>query len=103
MPVIDVYNMEGKNLRHDRSEREDLRRTGQCSRYAFGGPEHICSTRGQGTQSTLTRSEVAGGGRKPWETEGAPAAPDRVRPVRPQWTKGGIALGPQAQELPGFP
>ena len=48
----------------------------------------------QGTQSTLTRSEVAGGGRKPWRQKGTGRA--RQGSTRaPQWTKGGIALGPK--------
>lgn len=46
----------------------------------------------QGTQSTLTRSEVRGGGRKPWRQKGTGHA--RQGSIRaPQWTHGGIALG----------
>ena len=48
----------------------------------------------QGTQSTLTRSEVSGGGRKPWKQKGTGHA--RQGSTRsPQWTHGGIALGPK--------
>ena len=48
----------------------------------------------QGTQSTLTRSEVSGGGRKPWRQKGSGRA--RQGSTRsPQWTHGGIALGPK--------
>ncbi len=48
----------------------------------------------QGTQSTLTRSEVSGGGRKPWRQKGTGHA--RQGSTRsPQWTHGGIALGPK--------
>ena len=48
----------------------------------------------QGTQSTLTRSEVSGGGRKPWKQKGTGRA--RKGSTRsPQWTHGGIALGPK--------
>ena len=48
----------------------------------------------QGTQSTLTRSEVRGGGRKPWRQKGTGHA--RQGSIRaPQWTHGGIALGPK--------
>ena len=48
----------------------------------------------QGTQSTLTRSEVRGGGRKPWRQKGTGHA--RQGSIRaPQWRKGGIALGPK--------
>jgi large subunit ribosomal protein L4 len=48
----------------------------------------------QGTQSTLTRSEVSGGGRKPWKQKGTGRA--RQGSTRsPQWRHGGIALGPK--------
>ncbi len=48
----------------------------------------------QGTQSTLTRTEVSGGGRKPWKQKGTGRA--RQGSTRaPQWTHGGIALGPK--------
>ena len=48
----------------------------------------------QGTQSTLTRTEVSGGGRKPWRQKGTGRA--RQGSTRaPQWTHGGIALGPR--------
>ena len=48
----------------------------------------------QGTQSTLTRSEVSGGGRKPWRQKGTGRA--RQGSTRsPQWVHGGIALGPK--------
>ena len=48
----------------------------------------------QGTQSTLTRSEVRGGGRKPWRQKGTGHA--RQGSIRaPQWTHGGVAIGPK--------
>ncbi len=48
----------------------------------------------QGTQSTLTRAEVSGGGKKPWRQKGTGHA--RQGSTRaPQWTHGGIALGPK--------
>ena len=51
----------------------------------------------QGTQSTLTRSEVSGGGRKPWRQKGTGRA--RQGSTRsPQWTHGGIALGPKPRD-----
>ena len=52
------------------------------------------ANRRQGTQSTLTRTEVRGGGRKPWRQKGTGHA--RQGSIRaPQWTHGGIALGPK--------
>lgn len=48
----------------------------------------------QGTQSTLTRTEVSGGGKKPWRQKGTGRA--RQGSTRaPQWTHGGVALGPK--------
>lgn len=48
----------------------------------------------QGTQSTLTRAEVSGGGKKPWRQKGTGRA--RQGSTRsPQWYHGGIALGPK--------
>lgn len=48
----------------------------------------------QGTQSTLTRGEVSGGGKKPWRQKGTGRA--RQGSTRsPQWIHGGIALGPK--------
>ena len=51
----------------------------------------------QGTQSTKTRSEVRGGGRKPWRQTGTGHA--RQGSIRaPQWTHGGVALGPKPRD-----
>lgn len=51
----------------------------------------------QGTQSTLTRAEVSGGGKKPWRQKGTGHA--RQGSTRaPQWTHGGIALGPKPRD-----
>ena len=51
----------------------------------------------QGTQSTLTRAEVRGGGRKPWRQKGTGRA--RQGSTRaPQWIHGGIALGPKPRD-----
>ena len=54
----------------------------------------------QGTQSTLTRTEVSGGGRKPWRQKGTGHA--RQGSIRaPQWYHGGVALGPKPRDY-GF-
>lgn len=51
----------------------------------------------QGTQSTLTRTEVSGGGRKPWRQKGTGHA--RQGSTRaPQWRHGGVALGPKPRD-----
>ena len=57
---------------------------------------HLANCR-QGTQSALTRAEVSGGGRKPWRQKGTGRA--RQGSTRsPQWTHGGIALGPKPRK-----
>ena len=54
---------------------------------------HLANCR-QGTQSTLTRAEVSGGGKKPWRQKGTGHA--RQGSTRaPQWTHGGIVFGPK--------
>ena len=63
---------------------------------------HLCvvaylANQRQGTQSTLTRAEVRGGGKKPWRQKGSGRA--RQGSISsPQWTHGGIALGPKPRE-----
>ena len=63
---------------------------------------HLCvvaylANQRQGTQSTLTRAEVRGGRKKPWRQKGSGRA--RQGSIRsPQWTHGGIALGPKPRE-----
>ena len=55
------------------------------------------ASRRQGSHSTKTRSEVSGGGRKPWRQKGTGRA--RQGSIRaPQWIKGGIALGPKPRD-----
>lgn len=58
---------------------------------------NFLATQRQGTQSTKTRSEVSGGGRKPWRQKGTGHA--RQGSTRsPQWTHGGVALGPKPRD-----
>lgn len=57
---------------------------------------HLANLR-QGTQSTLTRTEVSGGGKKPWRQKGTGHA--RQGSTRaPQWRHGGVALGPKPRD-----
>ena len=57
---------------------------------------HLANRR-QGTQSTLTRAEISGGGKKPWRQKGTGHA--RQGSTRaPQWTHGGIAFGPKPRD-----
>lgn len=57
----------------------------------------LCNER-QGTKSTLTRSEVRGGGAKPWRQKGTGRA--RQGSIRsPQWTKGGVVFAPKSRDF----
>ena len=93
MPKVDVYNMQGKKV-------SDV----ELSAAVFGIEPNeavvhsvlvnYLANQRQGTQSTKTRAEVRGGGRKPWRQKGTGRA--RQGSIRaPQWIKGGIALGPK--------
>ncbi len=93
MPTVSTYDMTGKQTG-----------TMELKAEVFGiepnGPilhsavvNYLANQR-QGTQSTLTRAEVSGGGKKPWRQKGTGHA--RQGSTRaPQWTHGGIALGPK--------
>ena len=93
MPTVAVFDMTGK-------------KTGEMELNAavFGiepnmtvvhaAVKNYLANQRQGTQSTLARSEVSGGGAKPWRQKGTGRA--RQGSTRsPQWTHGGIALGPK--------
>jgi len=96
MPNVALYNMEGKQI-------GDI----NLSEAVFGQEvnksvlhqvvvNYLANQR-QGTQSTKTRSEVRGGGIKPWRQKGTGRA--RQGSIRaPQWIKGGIALGPKPRD-----
>ncbi|MBR5618715.1 MAG: 50S ribosomal protein L4 [Clostridia bacterium] len=99
MPNVTVYDKTGAKV----SEIE-------LSESVFGiepsvSAMHLCvvnylANQRQGTQSTLTRGEVSGGGKKPWRQKGSGRA--RQGSTRsPQWYHGGIAHGPKPREY-GF-
>ena len=93
MPSITVVDMEGKNVG-----------TLELADSVFGIEPNAAvmhmmvvnylAAQRQGTQSALTRSEVSGGGRKPWRQKGTGRA--RQGSTRaPQWTHGGIVFAPK--------
>ena len=96
MPKANVYNMTGKKV-------GDV----ELSEAIFGiepntfvvhdvVKNHLANCR-QGTQSALTRAEVAGGGRKPWRQKGTGRA--RQGSTRaPQWTHGGVVFAPKPRD-----
>lgn len=96
MPTVAVLNMAGKEV-----EKIEL------AEGVFGIEPNVSvmndmvkaylANQRQGTQSALTRSEVSGGGRKPWRQKGTGHA--RQGSTRaPQWVHGGIALGPKPRD-----
>ena len=96
MPNLAVVDMEGKNVG-----------TIELAESVFGIEPNAAvmhqmvvnylAAQRQGTQSALTRSEVSGGGKKPWRQKGTGRA--RQGSTRaPQWTHGGIALGPKPRD-----
>ena len=93
MANVSVLNMEGKEV--EKLELND-------NIFGVEINEHLVhlavvsqlANNRQGTQKAKTRSEVSGGGRKPWRQKGTGRA--RQGSIRaPQWIKGGIALGPK--------
>lgn len=93
MPKVSVFDMAGKEV----SQME-------LSEAVFGIKPNTAvmhqavvaylANQRQGTQSTLTRTEVRGGGRKPWRQKGTGHA--RQGSIRaPQWVGGGVAIGPK--------
>lgn len=99
MPNVSVFDMNGKKV-SDLALAESVFGI-EPNTYAM----HLCvvnylANQRQGTQSTRTRSEVSGGGKKPWKQKGTGRA--RQGSTRaPQWTHGGIAHGPKPREY-GF-
>ncbi len=93
MPKIDVYNMEGKKV-SDVELNDNVFGIEPNEAIVHSVLVNYLANQRQGTQSTKTRSEVSGGGRKPWRQKGTGRA--RQGSIRaPQWIKGGIALGPK--------
>ena len=93
MPKVDLYNMDGKVV-GDIELSENVFGTEVNEDVLYLAVESYLANQRQGTQSTKTRSEVRGGGIKPWKQKGTGRA--RQGSIRaPQWIKGGIALGPK--------
>lgn len=93
MPKIDVYNIEGKKV-NDVELKEDIFGIIPNEELVHSVIVNYLANQRQGTQSTKTRAEVRGGGRKPWRQKGTGRA--RQGSIRaPHWVGGGIALGPK--------
>ncbi len=96
MAQVQVYNQEGKKT--SKLELSDSVFGIEPNKYAMHlvVVSYLAAQR-QGTQSTRTRSEVSGGGKKPWRQKGTGRARQGSN-RSPQWTHGGVALGPKPRK-----
>jgi len=93
MPKVDVYDLKGKKV-SDINLEDKIFGIEPNETIVHSVLVNYLANQRQGTQSTKTRAEVSGGGKKPWRQKGTGRA--RQGSTRsPQWTKGGIALGPK--------
>ena len=93
MPKVDVYDIKGKKV-SDVELAEAIFGIEPNEAIVHSVLVNYLANQRQGTQSTKTRAEVSGGGKKPWRQKGTGRA--RQGSIRaPQWVKGGIALGPK--------
>ena len=93
MPKVDLYDINGKVV-GDIELKDEIFNAEINKDAMYLAVESYLANQRQGTQSTKTRSEVTGGGVKPWRQKGTGRA--RQGSIRaPQWIHGGIALGPK--------
>lgn len=96
MSRIQVWNMAGEEVKKMNIKNEVFGIEPNTAVMHAAVVNYLANQR-QGTQSTLTRTEVSGGGRKPWRQKGTGHA--RQGSIRaPQWTHGGVALGPKPRD-----
>lgn len=90
---VKVYNMEGQDA-GTINLKDDIFAVPVNVALLHEAVKNYLANQRQGTQSTLTRTEVKGGGKKPWRQKGTGRA--RQGSTRsPQWRHGGVALGPK--------
>ena len=96
MPKLALYNMEGNKIGDiELSDKVFAQEVNKVALHQV--VVNYLANQRQGTQSTKTRSEVRGGGIKPWRQKGTGRA--RQGSIRAtQWIKGGIALGPKPRD-----
>ena len=96
MPQVKVFDMAGNEVSKMRLSKTVFGIEPNTAVMHEAVVNYLANQR-QGTQSTLTRTEVRGGGRKPWRQKGTGHA--RQGSIRaPQWRHGGIALGPKPRD-----
>ena len=87
MPKIDVYDIKGEKVK-SMTLKDEVFGIEPNEAIVHSVLVNYLANQRQGTQSTKTRAEVRGGGKKPWRQKGTGRR-------APQWIKGGIALGPK--------
>ncbi len=96
MPKVAVVNVEGKEVGSVDLSESVFGVEPNMAVIKDAVVNHLANLR-QGTQSALTRSEVSGGGKKPWRQKGTGHA--RQGSIRaPQWTHGGIVFAPKPRD-----
>lgn len=96
MPKVTVYDMTGKSV-GEMNLSDAVFGIEPNAAVMHAAVVNYLANQRQGTQSTLTRAEVRGGGRKPWRQKGTGHA--RQGSIRaPQWRHGGVALGPKPRD-----
>ena len=96
MPKVALYNIEGKQI-GDIELKDEIFAVEISNAALHMTVKNFLANQRQGTQSTKTRTEVRGGGAKPWIQKGTGRA--RQGSIRaPQWKGGGVALGPKPRD-----
>lgn len=96
MPKVDVLNMQGAKV-GEAELSEGIFAVEMNEALVHQVVKAQLANKRQGTQSALTRSEVSGGGRKPWRQKGTGRA--RQGSTRsPQWTHGGVVFAPKPRD-----
>ena len=96
MPNVKVYNMKGQEV--GTKELSNLFEAEYNESLIHQAVVTRLANMRQGTKGTLTRTEVRGGGRKPWRQKGTGNA--RQGSIRaPQWIKGGVVFAPKSRDF----
>ena len=96
MPKVALYNIEGNQI-GDIELKDEIFAVEISNAALHMTVKNFLANQRQGTQSTKTRTEVRGGGAKPWKQKGTGRA--RQGSIRaPQWKGGGVALGPKPRD-----
>ena len=96
MPKVALYHIEGNQI-GDIELKDEIFAVEISNAALHMTVKNFLANQRQGTQSTKTRTEVRGGGAKPWKQKGTGRA--RQGSIRaPQWKGGGVALGPKPRD-----